>query len=78
MRRLFAWIFRKPLVWTKDFDGDVRLRVAKDNHFGEYLVAGIYDTVGILREDGTVTGKGPGFYIDFWRPANKYAERLFK
>lgn len=79
MMQLLAWIFRKPLVWTKDFDGEVRLRIATDNHFGEYTVSGISPSlVGVLRADGTVSGKHRWFYIDYWTPANKRAERLFK
>lgn len=76
MRRLFAWIFRKPLVWTRDIDGDVRLRLARYSPWNEYTVYGIgFSRRGVLQKDGSVYN---GSYVKNWKPANKYAERLFK
>jgi hypothetical protein len=76
MKRLFAWIFGWPLVWTQDHDGEVRLRKARKSVFdGTYTVRGVWLTVGFLSPNGDILH---GCYLSKWKPANKKAEELFK
>lgn len=76
MRRLIAAIFRLPLAWTRDFDGEVRLRVVWSNPWDEHIVRGvIWWRVGPLQADGSIGGET---YMRNWKPANKLAEGLFK
>ena len=74
MKRLFARIFGWTLVWTRDFDGEVRLRKVTISPWKEHRVWGILSR-GILVKDGTITHNT---YMKNWKPANKKAEELFK
>jgi hypothetical protein len=74
MKRLFACIFRWPLVYTKDFNGGNRLRKVSKTPFGDYIVCGKTNTTkGKLNHDGTITAS----YMEQWIPANKYGKALF-
>ena len=76
MKRLLAWLFGWPLVWTRDYDGEVRLRKARWTPWG-YIVYGIVSsTVGTLKQDGTIE-ETKRCYMAQWKPANKRAEHLF-
>lgn len=74
MKRLFAWVFRWSLVYTKDYDGEVRLRRALTDPFGEITVRGVLWAGGILKKDGSISG---GSYLRRWIPANKRGANLF-
>lgn len=74
MKFILAWMFRWPLVWTEDFDGEVRLRRVYSSPFGEQKVTGIAFTSGSLRADGSITNHN---YMRHWKPANKRAHTLF-
>jgi hypothetical protein len=74
MKRLFAYLFKWPLVYTQDHDGEIRLRKVTKTLFGNYTVTGMTGCChGILIFDGTVSN---GAYIKYWIPANKYAKEL--
>jgi hypothetical protein len=76
MRRLIAWIFGLPLVWTKDHDGEVRLRLVRSDPWNEYTACGIISKKrGSLKQDGSIEN---GSYMKKWKPANKKAKELFK
>lgn len=75
MLRLFAWIFNRPLVYTRDFDGAVRLRMVFSDPWKTNLVKGIFSQRGELRANGTIAN---GSYMVSWLPANKKAEQLFQ
>lgn len=75
MRRLLAWIFRVPLVWTKDFDGETRLRLVHTDAWVGRSVKGVGAfNSGILEPDGTISHNA---YMRKWKPANQKAERMF-
>ena len=62
-------------MWTRDYDCEARLRLVKNSPWKEYRVEGIWKSLGILERDGTISHHG---YMTNWKPANKYAEALFK
>lgn len=71
MRRLFALLFSRGLVYTEDHDGEFRLRLVRESPFGGYLVAGILScTMGTLSSRGRITN---GHYLRYWKPANDKA-----
>lgn len=74
MKRLIAYLFKIPLVYTEDYDGEIRLRfVSKIG--GKYRCDGILDDNSvILNKDMTTGGKD---YVEKWYPANKLSEKLF-
>ena len=79
MRRFLAWLFRKPLVWLIDFDGEVNLRFAHcwtEETISVNRVGWDIRTVFLL-PDGKIK-QLPKCYVDSWKPANKKAEELFK
>jgi hypothetical protein len=80
MKRLFAWIFGWPLVWTRDHwycFGNVRLRRVYQTPYGNRICGVLSSRIGWLQPDGTIIGP-PGTYMESWKPANKKAEGLFK
>lgn len=72
MRFLIAWIFRLPLVYTEDYDCDVRLRFARKSPFNKWIGKGIISRC-IFHQDGRVTGAS---YVRYWKPANAIAKEL--
>lgn len=75
MKRLFAWIFGWPLVWTRDYDKEVRLRRVYTTKWDKYVYGVGYDA-RYLGPNGEMTGNHS--YVMAWKPANKKAEELFK
>lgn len=74
IRRLIAALLKMPLVYTQDFDGEVRLRLVHDMVFERHFVKGILGTtIGELLPDGTIEG---GRYLRRWKPANQTAQNL--
>lgn len=79
MKKLYAWIFGIPLVYTEDFDGEIRLRIAR--YFGDRLGwrCDTFTFVGQnsvhLNSDGTTSGES---WVKHWEPANKKARRVIK
>lgn len=78
--RLLAWLGFFPLVWTKDHDGEIRLRLVKSRSrkpdvFGEgaqpltLIVRGIPGQSQFsLNRDGTCAPwSGGGSYVTKWR-----------
>ena len=41
MKKLLAYLFRYPLVYTQDMDGEIRLRIPRKTVFNNYVVNGI-------------------------------------
>jgi hypothetical protein len=75
MKKLFAYLFKWPLVYTEDSNGAVRLRKVSKTPFGKYAVHGISDiSTAKLNSDGTTDGCS---YVKKWKPANKYGEQLY-
>ena len=79
MKKLLAYFFKWPLVYTKDLDGEIRLRRVKKNKKNQYIISGVLSsTTGILASDGTIRH---GIYLREWYPANKQGielQMLFK
>lgn len=64
MKRLLALLGCFSLVWTQDHDGEVRLRIAHRNPFGEWACNAIGPPCSvILNPDGTTRGK---YYVRRW------------
>lgn len=76
MKRFLAAILRWPLVWTVDYDGEVRLRRVYTDKFGGMRVRGILSFCFYLQPNGTVLGYEYS-YVTSWKPANKKAQSLF-
>ena len=75
MEKLLANLFKWPLVYTEDFDGETRLRKVTKTQFGNYTVNGITSlTCTKLNHDGTTDGSS---YVKKWKPANKYGNQLY-
>lgn len=65
MKRILALLGFFPLVWTKDHDGDIRLRVAQRSQFGSWCCGAVFErdrSVTLLCGGGT-TGKS---YVERW------------
>lgn len=66
--RLAAFLLRRRLVWLRDHDGEVNLRIAREGAFGlECNRMGLAWTRCWLEPDGSV--KGPS-YVESWKPYN--------
>lgn len=66
MRKLLALMGLCSVVYTEDYDGDVRLRIAHHTPFDRYCVKGICSwRVGYLRADGRIMA---GSYMRRWLP----------
>jgi len=71
MRNTFLKILAKfnlvELVYTKDFDGEIRLRIKRTSpDFGDYVFGLTDGSVIILNDDGTCGGDRS--YIKKWKP----------
>jgi hypothetical protein len=64
MIRLLALLGFFPLIWTRDCDGEVRLRIARRTIWDEWVVRGLFATRGILNPDGTIVCGG---YMQGWK-----------
>jgi hypothetical protein len=62
MRKLLALCGCWPLVYTKDYDGATRLRIAKQTPFGDWTCRAIIGSV-ILNPDGSTSGT---CYVQGW------------
>lgn len=68
LQKIIAFLARRELVWLRDYDGEVVLRIARRTPFG--LECYRYPPGGgrcLLFPDGTF--KGPS-YVDEWKPYN--------
>lgn len=74
MLKLLAHLFKWPLVYTQDFDGDVRVNRVTKTPFDNYIVRAIGNSTCLLKSDGTVEGAS---YVKKWIPANKYGKALY-
>jgi hypothetical protein len=75
MKRLFAWIFGWPLVWTRDHDLEVRLRRVHSTPWNNWVYGVGFDQRSLAPNGEMQPGSS---YVKEWKPANKKAEELFK
>lgn len=67
MKRILAFIFGWELVWTEDYDGELRLRRTYKIGGKKRTSAMRNDKSIILNKDGTTSNKS---YVKNWYPAN--------